>query len=103
MNRRKYNANTFTRSTLWGIKLTKQQVMECSGPGECYPACSSLFTRNPYVRTMFALIPDADMVAELKETGAFVGEEERLQDRLHNCIFILWLSACAIREEKRWS
>lgn len=97
---------SFIKYTHWfnrfGLQLTREQVMECSHAGDCDPSVRALFTRNAYIRAQFALIKDEDMVAELRETGAFVGEEERLEDRLHNCVFLLWLAAYSIREEKKW-
>jgi hypothetical protein len=76
--------------------LTRDQARSASHPGPCDSDVEQL-ARHPRVRRQLARIPDADLIAELRETGAWTDDE--LQDRTTNEQRVIWLAACQIREE----
>ncbi len=78
------------------LTMTRDQARTASHQGKCDDDVEAL-ANVPKIRRQLARIPDADLVAELKEYGAWDAEE--LQDRTANEHRILWIAAGNINEE----
>jgi len=78
------------------IKMTLAQAQAASHPGQCDEDVKAL-TNTPAIRRQLARIPDADLIAELRETGAWTTDE--LTDRDTNEQRIIWIAAGQIADE----
>lgn len=86
---------TFNR---FEIKMTMAQAESASHPGRCDSDVAALL-QLPEIKRQLAKIPDAKLIEELKEYGAW--DDEELQDRADNESRIIWLASCDITEEAR--
>jgi len=78
------------------ITMTKKQAEACSHPGPCDDDVAALVA-TPAMGRQLRRIPDVDLVAELREYGAWNGAE--LADRAANERRIVWIAAGNILEE----
>jgi len=80
----------------FGIEMTLDQAQSASHAGDCEADVNELL-QAPKIRRQLKKIQDADLIAELKEYGAW--DVEELQDRAANEQRIIWTAACDIAEE----
>jgi hypothetical protein len=80
----------------FSLLMTKAQSSDCSHSGDCDFDVAELL-KNPKIIRQFKKILPEDIVAELKEYGAWDSEE--LCDTIQNQHRILWIAAGNISEE----
>jgi hypothetical protein len=78
--------------------MTLDQARSASHPGQCDADVEAL-TAHPAIRRQLARISDADLIAELREVGAWSADE--LQDRTDNERRIVWIAAGNITEDHK--
>lgn len=79
----------------FALNMTKAEASAMSHRGDC-EADVRAHLALPKFRRQFAKIDPDDIRAELKESGAWDAEE--LADHEENCVRMLWVAACDIRE-----
>ena len=78
------------------IAMTKKQAAACSHPGACDADVAAL-VGTPAMERQLRRIPDVDLVAELKEYGAW--DDLELHNRIQNERRIVWVAAGNIMDE----
>lgn len=79
------------------LMLTEEDARACSQPGQDAEPSVIEVLRQPYIVDQLRTIPEASIVAELREYGAWDATE--LADTEANWRRIVWCAACNIREE----
>ena len=80
------------------IEMTLREAQSCTHPGRCDDDVAALI-RTPKIRRRVAKWADADMIAELKEFGAW--DDDELSIREDNIARLVWAFAGDIVEEHR--
>jgi len=80
----------------FSITMTKRQAESVSHMGQCDADVNILLT-IPAIKRQLKKISDSDLIAELKETGAWSTKE--LQDRQANEQRIIWIAGGNIIDE----
>ena len=80
----------------FGIVMTKKQAEACSHPGPCDADVEALI-KTPAIARQLLQIDYADIVAELREYGAW--DDVELRDLPANARRIVWIAAGNINEE----
>ena len=78
------------------IAMTKKQAEACSHPGPCDADVEAL-VKTPAMTRQLLQIDYADIVAELREYGAW--DDVELRDRPANELRIVWIAAGNIMDE----
>lgn len=80
------------------LDMTLEQAESVSHQGQCYNDVIELM-KVPAIAKQLNAMKDADIVASLREVGAW--EPSEMLDRQTNLERIVWLAGCDLKEEAR--